>query len=332
MSPRRGELRFERIVVPTPYPVGPANVYLFPDAPVTLFDCGPNTPAATRALEEGLAQFGLRPEDVARVVVSHGHPDHYGLAPWVRERSGATISVGERDLPKLADDAVLTATGRLMLQAGMPAEALASMGREERRLGTLRVRIPDASTLREGDRISFDSFELSVLHLPGHTAGHVCLYHPESGVLFAGDTLLLHISPNPLMEPDPLAPSERRRSLVEYLATLDRLSALPLTEVHPGHGPPIHDPHGLIERMREHHRERTEHLASLLDDRGQSGWELATELFPDLQGFDNFLAVSEAVAHLDLLVAAGRAVTVERDGVTYFRNATPGERPATTRS
>jgi glyoxylase-like metal-dependent hydrolase (beta-lactamase superfamily II) len=316
-----GGLRFERIVVPTPYAVGPANVYLFPDAPVTLFDCGPNTPAAERSLREGLARHGLRPDDIARVVVSHGHPDHYGLAPWIHERSGATTWVGELDRPKVTDDAVLAATGRLMLQAGMPAEALASMGREERRLGTLRVRIPDAMPLREGDPIRFDAFDLEVLHLPGHTAGHVCLYHPESGVLFAGDTLLLHISPNPLMEPDPLDPSERRRSLVEYLATLDRLSSMPLAEVHPGHGPPIHDPHGLIERMREHHRERTERLASLLDDRGKSGWELANELFPGLQGFDNFLAVSEAVAHLDLLVASGRAETTEREGVVYVRRA-----------
>jgi glyoxylase-like metal-dependent hydrolase (beta-lactamase superfamily II) len=312
-------LRFERIVVPTPYAVGPANVYLFPDDPVTLFDCGPNTPATENALMLGLAANGIHPEQIARVVISHGHPDHYGLAPRIRELSGARISVGALDVAKIADDSMLTATGRLMLQAGIPVEHLVDMGHAERRLGHLRVRIPDASALHDGDRLPFDGFELQVLHLPGHTAGHVCLFDAGSGVLFAGDTLLLNISPNPLMEPDPADPSERRRSLIEYLATLDRLSSLPLLQVFPGHGPPIDDPVDLIEKMRVHHRDRTEQLASLLDDHGRSGWDLANALFPSLEGFDNFLAVSEVVAHVDLLIADGRAEAFDRDGITMFR-------------
>ncbi len=82
---------------------------------------------------------------------------------------------------------------------------------------------------------------------------------------------------------------------------------------------PSEDPHGLIEEMKRHHRERTEAIAALLDGQGKSGWELAGELFPSLEGFDNFLAVSEVVAHIDLLVEQGRAEPVERDGVRYYR-------------
>lgn len=85
---------FERIVVPTPYRVGPANVYAFPGGPLTLFDCGPNTPDAANALRLGLAGAGLHPEQVARMVISHGHPDHYGLAPDVQAMSGAGVWIG----------------------------------------------------------------------------------------------------------------------------------------------------------------------------------------------------------------------------------------------
>ena len=130
--PRRSEaLEFERIVVPTPYAVGPANVYVFPSGPVTLFDCGPNTPATETALMLGLASIGLHPEQIARVVISHGHPDHYGMAPRLQALSGAEILVGERDLPKLADRSMLLATGKLLLQAGMPMEELVDMGERE---------------------------------------------------------------------------------------------------------------------------------------------------------------------------------------------------------
>src|SRR5439155_21986974 len=121
----------------------------------------------------------------------------------------------------------------------------------------------------DGDRLGFDGFELEVLHLPGHTAGHICLYHRSSGVLFSGDTLLLDISPNPLIQPDPMDPTERRRSLVEQLGSLDRPSELPPSKVYPGHGEPIEDPRAVIEEMRAHHRRRTATLAAMLDEEGK---------------------------------------------------------------
>jgi glyoxylase-like metal-dependent hydrolase (beta-lactamase superfamily II) len=285
-----------------------------------LIDCGPNTPATENALILGLSEAGIHPEQIARVVISHGHPDHFGLAPRLQAFSGCRVLVGALDLPKVqADRSMLMATGRLLLQAGMPMDTLADIGERERGLGQIRPPVEGAVAAYEGDRLSFDGFELEVLHLPGHTGGHICLLERDSGVLFSGDTLILHITPNPLIEPDPLDPSERRRGLVEYLATLDRLMDLRLATVFPGHGEPIEDPHRLIEEMREHHRRRTEDLASRLTSEGKSGWTLANELFPSLEGFDNFLAVSEVLAHVDLLVADGRAEPVDRGGVTYYR-------------
>ena len=207
--------------------MGPANVYAFPGRPMTLFDCGPNTPATETALMLGLAAAGLVPEQIARVVISHGHPDHYGMAPRLQELSGATVLIGRRDLPKLGDASMLVATGHLLLQEGMPMDELLAMGERERRLGDIRPSVSGAVALDGGERLRFEGFELEVLHLPGHTGGHICVFDLASGVLFSGDTLLLDISPNPLIEPDPLNPTERRRSLIEFLASLDRLSSCP---------------------------------------------------------------------------------------------------------
>jgi len=312
-----------RIIVPTPYRVGPANVYAFDSGPVTLFDCGPNTPAAENALRLGLAARGLSIEQVARVVISHGHPDHYGLAPAVRRASGATVFVGEHDLPKINERASRFATGALLMEAGMPVEVLLDMDRESKRMQELHPTIEEAVPLRGGERFSFDSFELEVLHLPGHTSGHVCLLEPTRRVLYAGDTLLAHITPNPLLEPTPEDPTVRRKSLVEYVHTLDVLESLDLTEVWTGHGEPIQEPAETIRLMKTHHLERKEEIASRLDDRPASPFELAREMFKDLEGFDNFLAVSEVVAHLDLLEADGRAERVIEAGVARYRSAVP---------
>ncbi len=314
-------LPFERIVVPTPFAIGPANCYVTTARPYTLVDTGTNTPETERALLAGLAEAGVPAERVERIVITHGHPDHYGLAPRIRELSGAFVMVGAADIPKVASDrSMLHATGRLLLGEGMPVETLMEMGDRERSrdFRDLHPAVDGVVALHGGESLAFDGFELRVLHLPGHTAGHICLFDERSGVLFSGDTLLLHITPNPLLEPDPMDPSERRRSLLEYVDTLERLSAMPLSTVYPGHGPPIEEPHRLIAEMREHHRTRAADLESRLTPQGKTAWDHAIELFPGLTGFDNFLAVSEVVGHMDVLVEEGRATSAVRDGITFY--------------
>jgi glyoxylase-like metal-dependent hydrolase (beta-lactamase superfamily II) len=308
-----------RIVVPTPYKVGPANVYAFTGGPVTLFDCGPNTPATANALKLGLVAAGLGFEQVTRLVISHGHPDHYGLAPAIQHVSGATVYVGEHDLPKINERSETFATGKLLVEAGMPIELLEDMDQQSRKMGDLRPRIENAVPLRGGERFGFDHFELEVLHLPGHTSGHVCLLEPERRILYAGDTLLAHITPNPLLEPTPADPTVRRKSLVEYMESLGSLEGLELSEVWTGHGEPIFEPTAVIHRIRKHHLERKEEVASRLSEQPASPFELARAMFRHLQGFDNFLAVSEVVAHLDLLEEEGRAEQVAAGGVTRYR-------------
>ncbi len=313
-----------RIVVPTPYRVGPANVYAFDEGPVTLFDCGPNMPATMNALRLGLAEHGLAIEQVARIVISHGHPDHYGLAPAISEASGARVFVGEHDLPKINERRTIFETGRLLMEAGIPMDVLMDMGERDRKMGDLHPPIEDATPLRGGERFEFDHFGLEALHLPGHTSGHICLLEPERRILFAGDTLLLHISPNPLLEPTPEDPTVRRKSLVEYLHTLDVLESLGLTEVWPGHGEPILEPDVTIGQIKAHHRERKERLAERLDEDGKSPFHLAREMWKNLEGFDNFLAVSEVVAHLDLLEMEGRAEAFDVGGVAFYRRPSGG--------
>lgn len=310
-----------RLVMPTPYAVGPVNAYLIEGDPLTLIDCGINTPESIEAFEREFTATGRRVEEVERILITHAHPDHYGLCGLVQERSGATIYFPRREIERVRDKQMLFEVGRLLLEAGMPLDLLFKMDKQRRKGPRAHVS-DEVVPIDEGDTFEFgDGTSLETLHMPGHTGGHVVFFDEGSGVMFAGDQLLPDVSPNPLLEPSLDSPGERRRSLKEYIDSLERKRELGITLAHPGHGNAIEDPVGLIDWTIEHHLKRKVEIGNHLTAEPKSPYELARELYPHVGDYDVFLAVSEVVAHLDLVVDDGAAVVDEREGVTVYSAA-----------
>src|SRR5262245_12703397 len=98
-------MKVHRIRVPTPFYVGPVNVYLIQEDPLTLIDVGPRDDASIAALREGLSRLGHRLADIQRIVITHAHADHYGLARVVAEESGATVFIHSWDAPAVLTNA-----------------------------------------------------------------------------------------------------------------------------------------------------------------------------------------------------------------------------------
>lgn len=316
------QLPVETLSLPTPFAVGPVNTYVVTAEPVTMIDAGVNTVDAENALKLGFAAKGLFLETVERILVTHGHPDHYGLVQTVRGISKAQAFMGEEDYARLTDSRMHLEVRRLLQQSGFPAEMLDQMGERMERVERVhQVEALECTPIKEGDVFRFRDFELRAIALPGHTGGHLGYLEPETRTLFAGDTLLPHISPNPLLEPEGEPPSRRRPSLKQYLESLDLLDTLDLEMVFPGHGPPITDPAANILYMREHHARRLEVVQACLDDRGTTAYEISRLLYPQAREYDYFLALSEVVAHLDVLIEQGRAKQNIRDGVEFFSKA-----------
>ncbi len=310
--------------LPTPFPVGPVNCWLFPATPVTLVDPGMVWDDSVPRVEKLLAEAGLHLADVERIVVTHGHPDHFGLAGTLARTSGARILCGAEERPKLLSSYDRPRFQDLLSTLGIPAEMRASWPELYAGMRDL-IDTPDEDALidvADGELLSLGNRLFNAHVTPGHATGHLSLFEAETGVLVSGDHLLPRITPNPVLEPDNVT-GERRRSLVEYLDSLDRFVALDPTVILPGHGPAFHDVGALVANMRIHHDRRAERVLELVRELGEpTPFDLASAMFPNLEGFGVMLGVSEAVGHLDLLVDDG-VVTEHDDGnrVTRYRAA-----------
>jgi glyoxylase-like metal-dependent hydrolase (beta-lactamase superfamily II) len=315
-------LDVHRISIPTPYAVGPVNAYLIQGSPLTLVDCGINTDPGREALLQGLAAAGHEPADIERILITHAHPDHYGLAYLLQDGSDATVFFPEREIARVRDRQMLFEVGRLLMEAGMPLELLFKMDQARKSDPTRpKMKHDEVVLVHDGDRFSFaDGPDLVALHMPGHTGGHMVYLDESDGVLFAGDQLLPDVTPNPLLEPSLDEPGERRRSLSEYLDSLERMGAMELALAYPGHGDPVKDPGELIARTIEHHLKRKAEVGALLGPEPKTPYEIASEVYPEVAGYDSFLAVSEVIAHLDLVIEDGDGTTEEREGVIYYRS------------
>ena len=314
------DLPVRRIEIPTPYAVGPVNAYLIEASPLTLVDAGINTADGKAALMDGLSADGRRPEDLERIIITHAHPDHYGLVHMLMEESGATVYFPAREIARVRDKQMLFEVGRLLVQAGMPLELLFKMDQERKKGPRPGLKHEEVVLVHDGDVFGFDEgFELVGHFMPGHSGGHFVYLESRTRTLFAGDQLLPDVSPNPLLEPSLDEPGERRRSLEEYLRSLELMAVMEPALVYPGHGDPVGDPQALIRRTIEHHHKRKAEVASHLGAEPKTPYELAQVIYPDVEGYDAFLAVSEVVAHLDLVVGDGDAVADEGpDGIVRY--------------
>jgi glyoxylase-like metal-dependent hydrolase (beta-lactamase superfamily II) len=312
-------MQIHKIVVPTPFYVGPVNVYLVRHDPLTLIDVGPNTEEAYQALSKGVEEFGVKLKDIKRIIISHAHEDHYGLASRVQEVSGAEIFLHSWEEKKVQNNQDYSEHKKLLNRAGVPKDIIERFEEGYLRFAPLGGDSLSTTPLEDEQEIVFEKGSLKVLHTPGHTPGSICLLRESNRELIAADTVIKHISPNPMLHVDPLDCHRRFPSLSEYLCSVARIKEIAPTFIHSGHGHPILDYGEHFHRLVIRTQERQMKVISLLPKRGTTAWEVSGLLFPTVQGVHRYLAVSEAQAHLDMAVADGRLILEKHDETEYFR-------------
>ena len=177
------------------------------------------------------------------------------------------------------------------------------------------------NTLTDEMELEFETGTLRVLHTPGHTPGSCSFVREANRTLICGDCVLKRITPNPIVSPDPVDPTRRFPSLGEYLVSLARLREFKPTLAYGGHGEPITDFEEIFHRYVRAIDERQRRVISLIPKQGATAFEIALQLFPSSFGQDvhRFLAISEAIAHLDYAHREDKINIEINEGVEHYR-------------
>jgi glyoxylase-like metal-dependent hydrolase (beta-lactamase superfamily II) len=312
------------ISVPTPFYVGPVNCYLIAEDPLTLIDTGPKTKEAAEALREGLRQARFRISDIRRIVLTHAHEDHCGLARSLRdEAKDAVVLVHGWETGHRIGRLEYDEHRQLLVRAGVPDDEIGQMRRMYEGVRAYADALEDDqySELTDEMELEFATGSLRVIHTPGHTPGSCSFLREADRTIIAGDCVLKRITPNPILSPDPIDPQKRFHSLAEYLVSLARIRSLSPTLVYGGHGDAVTDFEELFNRYLRAVGERQAEVIRLVPKSGATAWDVARELFPGADDVHRFLSVSETVAHLDLAHSEGKLALELGDGREIYRKS-----------
>jgi glyoxylase-like metal-dependent hydrolase (beta-lactamase superfamily II) len=314
--------------IPVPLPMNSLRyvfVYVFEtDAGPYIVDAGWNTDEAYAALDSGLGALGCGLLDVQGVLVTHIHPDHYGLAGRVREASGAWIALHGADAALIHSryqepEELLKLVGEMLRRVGAPADEIDSLQRAAMPVLPLVSAVKPDVVLEDRDAPDVPGWDLVALWTPGHSPGHLCFWEPRHRVLLSGDHVLPRITPNvsfhPQAGPDPLG---------SYLESLDRLREYDAQEVLPAHEHRFVGLRTRLDQLREHHEARFAEVLASVDAGVDTAWGIAARMgwsrpWDRIEGFMRRAAIAEAMAHLRALEKRGLLVETRGEPSRWSR-------------
>ncbi len=312
-----------QVKVPLPFSLKWVNSYILRDSRgFTVVDPGLHTEEALAAWDAFLSEKGIRYPDIHTIVLTHQHPDHYGLAGLFQRRAGAPVLISRRSY---AYTQRLWGKGRtfgadltsLFSEHGMPAEQLEQVALHLESFVEKVTPQPDVTFVEAGATVSMGGLDWIAVDAPGHAGGQLVFYAEERGWMLCGDQVLPDITPN-----ISVVPGEEDDPLEQFLNSLDRLGGYEVRLAFPGHREPFA---GFRERTRElaaHHARRLDGLAEMLAEGPATGFACCERLFgARIAGNAHNLrfAMSETLAHLVHLERKGRAVREQRGETVYFR-------------
>lgn len=319
-----------QLKVPIPdNPLGFLNAYLVEGKDgYLLVDTGWYTQEAFSALEGELKKLGLVFTNIAQIVCTHVHADHFGLAGRIKQVSPDTKLYTHRWEGVLIESRYIKFAelrekmGVFLHHHGVPRPDLRPLQSASMPvLEWVTVTMPDVF-LYGGETLSVGHFNLEVIWTPGHSPGHICLYEPERRILFSGDHILPVITPNVSYHVQ-----SGDNPLGDFLNSLNKLRHLPANVVLPAHERIFHDLPGRIEEIMQHHERRKKEIYQVIEHQPQTAYLISSKITWDVPGMtweqfnpmDRRSAVTETVAHLEFMRYEGTVERVLQDDIIFYR-------------
>jgi glyoxylase-like metal-dependent hydrolase (beta-lactamase superfamily II) len=317
--------------IPLPLPqdgLRAVNVYAVRDGDgLTLVDSGWAITEARDLLEQAVKLLDSSLAGVKRFLVTHVHRDHYTLAVTLRKEFGMRISLGQEEagtLRAIRDPAIGTFDSMMtQLRLGGAHDLVKVLQKAPAVDDPAEWDDPD-EWLQAPQEIPFEHGTWQVHATPGHTRGHVVFVDPQRDIMFAGDHVLPRITPSIGFEQN-----HAEYPLRDYLHSLKLVRGLPDRRLLPAHGPVAPSVHHRVDELIEHHDTRLAQIDETVDAGATTASESAHRLlwtrrgrrFGELDVLSRCLAVTETMAHLDVLMLAGRLRRTETDGVRHYTRA-----------
>jgi glyoxylase-like metal-dependent hydrolase (beta-lactamase superfamily II) len=300
--------------IPVPIPDNPLRyvlVYAFEtdDGPY-IVDAGWNTDDAWATLVAGLATAGFAVADVQGVLVTHIHPDHYGLAGRVRDASGAWVALHPADARLITSrydepGDLLEKMGEMLRRDGAPEEEIAALQNASMPIRSWVWAVTPDVLIEDGDHPEVPGWDVTAIWTPGHSPGHLCFYEAANRLMLSGDHVLPRITPNisfhPQAGPDPLG---------DFLSSLAKVARFDTDEVLPAHEYRFADLRRRVGELEAHHQARFDEVVSAIRDGDTTTWAIAGRMtwnrsWEQIQGWMRRAAVGETLAHLHHLELLG---------------------------
>ncbi len=308
-----------RIQIPLPKnPLKYLNSYVIIGSRALIIDTGFNLDICYQEIRKGLEEIGV---DLSRVDIfaTHLHADHLGLAGRLSDeiyisKIDAEIAVESVLHPEYWDN-----LAEFYRKNGFPPGEAEKVSKIHPAV-KYSPKVIQFNFLKEGDVLEYGDFRLEVLHTPGHTPGHLCLYESDKKILFSGDHILFDITPN-------ITHWEAfDDSLGDYLRSLDKIYELEVEKTLPGHRNFYGNHRKRIEELKDHHRRRLEEALNAVKSGYRTAWEIAQRITWDLDYEDwnelptmqKWFAVGETIAHLNYLEKRKIVRREDSDIICFF--------------
>ena len=316
-------MKITQISLPTIFGMKTVNSFVVKGEEIVLFDSGEDTDESYEQLVAGLKSDGLSITDIDRIIITHAHVDHIGMAERVAQAANAKVWVSEKCQAFALDPTGQWAIRRNMILGTIMSFFPVDMHEYvETNYLSFSIKMKDVwKPIRASSIELFDSegpIEIcgetwDALYMPGHSNSQSAFYHASSGSFIAAD-MLLKIASTPVIEPSPTDPTVREKGILTMMESYDRLSEYDLKTVYPGHYDIFEDGNRMIDKHKDRIDQRVEQCYAIIKSKAPNPISFL-DLFQELyKGRWNFPALVMQIGYLDLLEDQGKIAYDESDG------------------